>query len=142
MALSGRLQIAFDFFRQINSQTKIGRHELDGENVYVLMQSYTTKPVAEGKFEAHRKYIDVQYVHSGTETMLWAPLALLTKVLKPYDDSSDAALFELVPAALPVRLSAGQFVILFPEDGHVPGRIWETSCEVLKAVAKVRVDNQ
>lgn len=137
--LSAQFQQAFDFFRQMDDSTTIGRHEIEGDNVYVLVQNYATKPVEEGKFEAHRKYIDIQYVHSGRETILWAPLSVLKTVIRPYEEAGDAALFALGSADAPIHLSPGQFVIFYPEDAHAPGRTWEKPCEVVKAVAKIRV---
>jgi biofilm protein TabA len=140
VALSPRFEKAFDFLDHFDGQTKLGRNEIDGDNVYALVQRYTTKPAEEGKFEAHRKYIDVQYLHTGRETILWAPLSSLTKVIMPYDASGDAALFGHPPESLPLHLGTGQFTILFPEDGHVPGCVWEKPCEVFKVVVKVRVN--
>ncbi len=137
--LSPRFQPAFDFLHKFNGQLPTGRHEIDGDHVYALVQKYTTKPAKDGQFEAHRKYIDVQYVHAGRETILWAPLASLTQVNLPYREEQDAALFALVPTATPLHLSAGQFTILFPEDGHVPCCLWDQPGEVLKVVVKVRV---
>ncbi len=138
-ALSPRFERAFAFLQRVDDTTPVGRQEIDGDNVYALVQKYTTKPAANGQFEAHRKYIDVQYVQAGRETILWAPLASLTQVNMPYDEQQDAALFAQVPTATLLRLSAGQFTILFPEDGHVPCCVWDQPCEVHKVVVKVRV---
>jgi YhcH/YjgK/YiaL family protein len=130
---------AFDFVKKVDSTWKTGRHEIEGDKIYALVQKYTTRPAAKGQFEAHRKYIDIQFVCSGRETILWAPLASLTQVNKPYDEKDDAGLFALVPTATPLRLGPGQFTILFPEDGHVPCCEWEGPCEVNKVVVKVKV---
>jgi YhcH/YjgK/YiaL family protein len=138
--LSPRFQKAFNFLDQLNDDAEVGRKEIDGDDVYALVQRYTTKPLQEGKFEAHRKYIDVQYLLAGTESIIWAPLPSLQNVLMPYDESGDAVLFGLVPGAPHIDLNVGQFAILFPADGHIPGRICGAPCEVLKVVVKVRVD--
>ena len=74
-----------------------GRHEIDGEEVYASVQRHFTKPVAERQYESHRKYIDIQYIHTGREIMYWAPLPLLTKVTMPYDEKGDAGLSALIP---------------------------------------------
>src|SRR5688500_2302589 len=71
-----RLSKAFEFLRRPDLATlENGRHEIDGSNVYALVQSYNTTPREKGKFEAHRKYIDVQFVVSGDECMGYANLA-------------------------------------------------------------------
>jgi YhcH/YjgK/YiaL family protein len=38
-----------------------------------------------------------------------------------------------------VQLRAGQFALLFPEDGHAPSCAWDAPAEVLKVVVKVMV---
>ena len=139
VALSPRFKKAFDFIRTVNETTKVGRHEIDGDDIYGLVQKYTTKPEKDGKFEAHRKYIDVQYVHTGRETILWAPIASLKDVIMEFDEKQDAALWSLVPNATPLRMNPGQFAIFYPEDGHVPCCEWDKPMEVLKVVVKVRI---
>lgn len=131
---------AFEFLRKFDGNLKNGRYEIDGDNVYAMVQRYKTKPAEMGQFEAHRKYIDVQFVHAGRETILWAPLFTLKEVNMPYNEDNDAALFKLVPNATPLRMSDGQFTILFPEDGHVPCCEWDGPSEVTKVVVKVRVE--
>ena len=96
-------------------------------------------PAEAALFEAHRKYIDVQFVQSGRETILWAPLASMREETMAYDEKKDVALWKLVPDVTPVHLSAGHFVILFPEDAHAPTVVWETPTEVFKVVVKVKM---
>jgi biofilm protein TabA len=141
-ALSPRFQKAFDFLEQFDGRVGVGRVAIDGDAVYALVQKYTTQGHADRSFEVHRKYIDIQYVHAGRETILWAPLAALTTVTQPYKDDSDAALFAAVPAITPLHLGPGLFAILFPEDGHLPCCLWEQPCEVLKVVVKVRIEGR
>ena len=44
---------------------KNGKYEIDGEKITANIQEYDTKN--EGLFEAHRKYIDIQYMIKGSE---------------------------------------------------------------------------
>src|SRR5690349_8178196 len=97
--LSPRLLTAFNFLETVDGSWKPGRYDIDGTLVYALAQKYTTHSVETAQAEAHRKYIDVQYVLSGREVILWAPLASLTRVTMPYTEEKDAALFELIPTA-------------------------------------------
>jgi YhcH/YjgK/YiaL family protein len=138
-ALSARFAPAFAFLRTVREGTPLGRHEIAGDEVYALVQQYATKPVAERKFEAHRKYIDIQYVMRGRELIYWAPLPLLTTVTMPFDVKADAALFAGIPEAVPLQLRAGQFAILYPADGHAPACAWDEPAEVFKVVVKVMV---
>ncbi len=138
VSLSPRLVSAFAFLQEVDSTWKTGRYDIDGDAVYAIVQKYTTHPVETSPAEAHRKYIDVHYLVAGQEIMMWVPLASLTKASMPYDDEQDTALFTLMPTATSLRLSAGQFTIMFPEDGHAPGCTWDAPCEVFKVVVKVR----
>jgi hypothetical protein len=49
------------------SKVEPGRIEIDGNAIFALIQEYQTVPSEEKKPEAHRKYIDVQYVFQGSE---------------------------------------------------------------------------
>ena len=44
----------------------------------ILVQQGTTKPVEGQLLEAHREYLDIQYIITGSETVGWAPLETLT----------------------------------------------------------------
>jgi len=138
-ALSPRLAKGFDFLQQVTDRTPVGRQEIDGEDVFAFVQQHQTKPVEERQYESHRKYIDIQYVHRGRELMYWAPLPLLTNVTMPFNVEQDAALYGLIPEGVALRVTAGQFTVFFPEDGHIPSCAWDAPAEVFKVVVKVRV---
>lgn len=135
--LSVHFAKAFAFLRKVDGTQSLGRHEIDGNNVFALIQKYTTKPMESAQFEVHRKYIDVQYVHTGRETILWAPLAAMKEEKMAYNEEKDAALFKLVPDLTHLHLDAGYFSILYPQDAHAPRVAWEKTEEVLKVVIKV-----
>lgn len=139
LPLSPRFAAAFAFLQQVREDKPPGRYEIAGEEVYAFVQQHATKPVSERKFEAHRKYIDIQYMVRGRELIYWAPLPLLTTVTMPFDEKMDAALFAGIPEAVPLQLRAGQYAILYPADGHAPSCAWDEPAEVLKVVVKVMV---
>ncbi len=88
------------------------------DDVFALVQEYTTKPPARGKFEAHQEYWDVQYVTSGEERMGWLNLSEAT-LSEPHSAERDIAFF--TGAGSFVRVPAGSFAIFFPQDVHMPG---------------------
>lgn len=137
--LSAHFAKAFAFLRAVDGTQALGRHDIDGDHVFALVQKYSTKPVESALFEAHRRYIDVQYVHSGREAILWAPLAAMKEETMAYDGTKEAALWKLVPDVTPLHLGAGHFAILFPQDAHAPCVEWERPAEVFKVVVKVAV---
>ena len=60
----------FDFLRQFNDSQAMGRHEIDGDRVFALVQNYTTNPIEGALYEAHRGYSDIQFIFSGRKTPL------------------------------------------------------------------------
>lgn len=114
-----------------------GRIEIDGSAVYALVQSYDSIPTDAAKYEAHRKYIDIQYIVSGSEMIGWTQINKLA-VTVPYSESKDIW-FGSVPASetTPVLLSAGQLAILFPDDAHAPKIAPASPAPVKKIVVKV-----
>ena len=115
--------------------------EIDGDEVYAMIQAYTSRPVTDApRFEAHRKYLDIQYLVSGTEAMGWAPLDQLA-VNVPYDDERDRALGTVpVRSRTLVLFSAGYAILLYPSDAHSPGLAAHEPEPVVKVVVKVLLD--
>ena len=115
-----------------------GKYEIDGERIFAMVQRYETIAPAEPKFEAHRKYIDLQFVASGSEIIGWAPLEKMA-VTEAYDEEKEAC-FGLVPRGswTPLRLEAGQLAVLYPEDAHAPRLAAGLPAPVLKIVVKIQ----
>jgi len=117
-----------------------GRVLIDDMNVYAEVQSYDTVEGGTVTFEGHRKYIDIQYVASGEEIIVWADLKDVTET-KSYDEEHDYWLGTVDPAkSTEVRLSAGQLAVLYPVDAHAPRRASGSSTHVKKFVIKVAVE--
>ena len=116
-----------------------GRYEIEGERVFAMAQRYETAPAAEPRFEAHRKYIDVQFIADGSEVIGWAPVSGL-EITEAYDAEKDVC-FGLVKKGLwtPVRLEAGQLAVLYPEDAHAPRLAAGVPAQAVKLVVKVAV---
>jgi YhcH/YjgK/YiaL family protein len=134
--LSPRLGVALRALAGDLPHNPVGRYQLVGSEVYADVQTYVTLPQDQCKWEAHRKFIDVQYVADGIERMAVAPLEELTEKV-PYDAARDVAFFTGDGPAM--ALKAGSFMILFPHDAHMPRIVDGTSCTVRKVVVKVAV---
>lgn len=117
-----------------------GRYEVDGERVYALVQSYQTLPEDENaKYEAHRRYIDIQYIVSGVEGMGWAPLDQM-QVNQEYSMEKDVVLGTCpISRATLVQVNAGEAAIFFPGDAHAPKLACGAPGPVKKIVVKVAV---
>jgi YhcH/YjgK/YiaL family protein len=112
-----------------------GRYEIDGNRVVATLSEYDTKSRDASAWEAHRRYIDVQYVPAGVELMGRTALEAITA--GPYDDGKDILFGEGEGDFFP--LHGDRFVILFPQDAHMPGVAAGTSQRVRKVVIKVAV---
>lgn len=142
--ISPYLQTALDYLREIQGKDiPDGRFQIDGTNVHVIVQSYDSALVSDTlKFEAHRKYIDVQYVVSGKELMGWAPLASMMTTV-PYNETKDAIYGVVTPEDVTfVHYGAGQVVVLYPTDAHAPGLADGDALAVKKIVVKVALTDE
>ena len=101
------------------------------------------KPKSEGTFEAHRKYIDIQYIISGHEIISVEPLETMRAgtCIRRYGESGDIELYEGNNKGKEYQLGPGDFLILFPKDAHMPGVCEGTPEKVQKAVVKVPYTN-
>ena len=137
LGLGKRIAAALDYLRGTDfSRVPTGRCDLDGASLYALVQEYATRPRETARWEAHRRYIDVQYLVSGVERIGYANLARL-KVAEAYDEKKDALFLSGEGDFLLMR--PGMFMLLWPEDGHMPGIAAETPAPAKKVVVKVLV---
>ena len=94
-----------------------GRHLIDGERLIAMPQCYETRLASAGKWESHRRYIDIQYILQGEELMGWANTSLL-KMSEPYDPARDVAFHQ--GAGSLIQVPADYFAIFYPQDAHMP----------------------
>ncbi|MDT8717956.1 YhcH/YjgK/YiaL family protein [Clostridium sp. 19966] len=114
-----------------------GKYPIDGDKIYISISEYVTKPEEDCKWEAHKKYIDIQYIIAETEKMGYTHISNL-KVTEEYDEGKDVLFGEAAGDIVTVR--EGSFAIFFPEDAHMPCiRDKENQC-VKKAVAKIFIE--
>jgi YhcH/YjgK/YiaL family protein len=116
-----------------------GRHELDGRKLFAGVQEYSPKTFDPDKLEYHRDYIDIQLLLAGAEDLYYAPLDGLDTVM-PYTPEKDCGLSRIPApeAGTKISLKPGNFVLLFPEEGHLPG-VGDPAGHVIKAVVKIAV---
>ena len=133
--LGEKIQKGFDFILKNNLKNiENGRYEIDGKEIYANVQEYETKD--EGLFEAHRKYIDIQYIAKGFEKIEVCEISELNEKF-PYDNEKDLIFFEGKGSFL--SLKEGYFAIFYPQDGHKPCITDELKSDVKKVVVKVSI---
>lgn len=126
-------EAAFEFISVQSHGLPPGRMELQPKGLYALIQEFEPQPVGEWVMEAHKRYIDIQYLESGSETIYYARAETLETL--NYDEEKDYA--ALRGQGQPLRLAAGNFCILFPQDAHLANRIGNGVSLARKVVVKV-----
>jgi len=111
---------AFAFLSRSDlAQLPAERHDIDGDDLFCSISNGPGRPRSEANLEAHRKYIDIQYVIAGREEYGWKPTSDCRVVHTPYDADKDIGFFKDPPQTW-TEVPVGSFVIFFPEDAHAP----------------------
>ena len=130
---------AFAFLNSENlSELPVGKQEIDGDRLFYSISKGPGRSRAEAKLEAHRKYIDIQYVVSGSEEMGWSPISMCDDRATEYDAEKDIEFFNNEPQSW-TQVPPGSFVIFFPEDAHAP---LVGDGEIHKVVIKIMVEEK
>lgn len=133
-----RLEPGFEFLRGMTSELTDGKHEIGG-GAHTIISTYQTASPGEKRFEAHRKYIDLQYVAEGEETAHVAHVSTLVTA-EEYDETRDVSFFHDPASHETITLRAGSFAVFYPEDAHRPGLTAGSSpATVRKIVVKIPV---
>ena len=124
-ALGERIAKGLKFLEENDlSQFENGKYEIEGDELFVSVQDYETKPLEQGKFEAHRKYLDIQFLIKGSERLGFGKTQDFQPVTD-YDEQKDIVFLD------------GDFLIFAPSDAHMPCIAVDTPAYVKKAVVKV-----
>ena len=134
--IAPRLKTAFDYLNNTDlAALPVGRINLDGDHIYVLVQEYLTKRLDQGFWESHRRYLDLQYMHSGCERIDFA----LLETMKLGEYAEDRDFQAMTGTGSPLNLVAGSFAVFFPQDAHMPGLACGMQLQVKKIVVKCEV---
>jgi YhcH/YjgK/YiaL family protein len=130
---------AVEFIRGLNAQDKeLGRYDIDGDNMFALVQSIDTVTRENRKSESHIQYVDVQYLVEGEEVIYFGRKKDDTEAIENKLEESDYALYDTVEGEMELRLSPGMFAVFFPDDLHRPGCSDNGGTTVKKVVVKIR----
>ena len=122
--------------RQTISSLENGRYKIDGDNIFVSIQDYQTKQENEGKFEAHKKYADIQFIIKGEEKIGYTNIKNCTPTTF-YDDTNDIIFLDGTGDF--IKAKENTFLVFFPQDAHMPCISVNNPEYVKKAVVKVRI---
>ncbi|MBL9138391.1 MAG: YhcH/YjgK/YiaL family protein [Verrucomicrobiales bacterium] len=129
-------RFAFDWLRRLPPDPEPGIRELRGPDLYVNIHGYETLPVAECRYESHRKYVDLQYCIRGGETIDWQRTVHLVPD-GPFQMAKDVQFYLPAESHATLRMTDGNYAIFFPTDGHRPKQSDGRHPTVFKLVIKV-----
>ena len=133
--LSERIKKGFDWLINTDfTQIQDGRYEID-ERLYANVQTYNTKEDA--LFEAHREYIDIQYILKGEEKIGIVNYNNCKSEI-PYKIEKDIEFLNSADGEW-ISLKEGEFMILYPQDAHKPSINLHEKSKVKKVVVKVGI---
>lgn len=128
---------AFEYIRSKKFEDKLtGKIEIDGEDLYAIISEYIPQLENDVFWEAHKKYLDVQYIIEGEELIGYTSINNLD-IVKPYDIENDVVLGKADGSY--IKLKSGDFMVLFPDDAHKPGIISSDNTQVKKLIIKVKI---
>jgi YhcH/YjgK/YiaL family protein len=110
-----------------------GRTDIDGDDLFVILERRDGRGREAARLEAHRRYIDIQYTIRGEEEIGWTPLAACSAPAGQFDGARDIVFLDDAPRCW-LTVPRGTFAIFFPEDAHAP---LAGTGAVVKAVVKV-----
>jgi len=117
------------------SQFEPGEHPIEGKDLFAIINDYNLKSVTEGRLEAHQRYLDIQYLAQGGESIGYVPLTGQS-MCSEYNEGGDYSFY--IGTSSLIRIEQGMFAIFYPDDLHMPG-IGAPGERVRKVVVKVRI---
>ncbi|WP_114192612.1 YhcH/YjgK/YiaL family protein [Edaphovirga cremea] len=124
--------------KNITADTPLGKHDIKGNDVFVLISNDSTAPIAERRAEYHARYLDIQIVLAGEEGMTFSNLP----AGKPDTDwlaEKDIAFLPSGEDEKSFVMKAGDFVVFYPGEVHKPLCAVGEPANVRKAVVKMLV---
>ena len=116
-----------------------GRYDISPD-AYALIQEYTSKDRAEGRFENHHLFADMQMAIAGREMMYASSSPQVAGEGLGYDEDGDIEFFgPYSPEASAVFMEPGLVCILMPGEYHMPCIAWGERMRMRKLVVKVRI---
>lgn len=136
--LEDNIQKCFEYIKENHLEDfENGSYSIEDDIIFFNVVEYMTKTdKSEGFWEAHRRYIDLHYILSGSEKI---NLNFISK-LKQGDFAEEDDFLPLEgEAAASVILTSGDFLICYPEDAHMTALSTTQSAPIKKAIFKIRI---
>ena len=126
----------FSWLRACSDLSPNTRHEFSGDKLFATILKLDTVERQAARWEAHREYVDLQYIIGGGEVIDWAPAGKLSAV-GDYDSVKDVQFYAVAQADLSLPMAEGLFVLFLPSDAHRPMIALGANRFTHKAVVKI-----
>lgn len=115
-----------------------GKIVIEEGKIIAIPQSYSTHPFSKDRFETHQKFIDIQFIVSGSEDIYIGNPSNMDIVTK-YDEEKDISF--LSGCGTKINVPQNFFLIIYPHEAHQPCVIDEShdNTFVKKIVVKIAV---
>jgi len=134
--ISENLRTGFEWIKNNNLKNMPeGRYEIS-DKIYANLQSYMTKDNA--PYEAHKDYIDIQYMVTGEELSGVTDYSNCS-VEEKYDKEKDIEFLKINKEEEFYKIAEGEFFVFFPHDAHKPALKVNENKNVKKVIIKVHV---
>ena len=117
------------------SALEAGKYEVDGKELFFMLQSYQSKEQND-RPEAHKKYIDIQYLLEGEEQI---GIGALSEMVEEVSANPEGDIWFYHGPVTGFKMEKGNFAVFFPQDAHAPGIATGDPAPVRKVVVKVLV---
>ncbi|MBQ8507421.1 MAG: YhcH/YjgK/YiaL family protein [Clostridia bacterium] len=115
-----------------------GKYEIDGDNVFYMIQEPELRDEESALYEIHKKYADIQFALTDGETILALPTSAIED-WQPFDEARDIGFSMNTEPGIPLEMNAGSFAIFFPQDAHMPCLRGGNAKKCRKVVFKVKL---
>ena len=139
--LGSAWKTAFEFLATLTPESEEKKYTLQGDDIFAMVMSYETQTPETALLESHQKYVDIQAVLVGTERFECVSREGL-EIETPYDAKKDVVFYQTT-SSRPIKVDVlpGTFVMLYPQDAHMPTLMVNGQAEqVKKVVIKIKLE--
>ena len=136
--IQNRIQKTLEYLNNMDLKNlESGKHVIN-EWLYINVQEYMTKNISDCKYESHKKYVDIQMMINGIEALETSDVDKL-ELETEYNEESDVMFWKRKNNQMRTVITDKSYVILYPQNAHMPCIAVDKPVKVKKLVAKVLI---
>lgn len=137
--LGEKYKKAFEFLKNTDMKNlENGKHEIDGDEIFIAVQDYQTKSEYDAEFEAHKKYTDIQFIITGEEKLGYGNIENFSETTD-FDEEKDIVFLKNNEPKNEFAIAKENYFLIFtPQDAHMPCISINNATYVKKAVVKIK----